>query len=193
MATGKICAATGNEEKLRRLRKALRGSGIRVYQRPLDLPELRSDNVVCVAAHKVLFAFERLREPCVVLDSGFFIRALNDFPKTSVKLAISTIGPKGILTLVEGRNRLCEFRHCLAYFDGAQMRFFTSTSPGTIASQLQGKKSSWALHRIFIPKGECTAIAAMKRGQRLAWERRRDQSYYITKFARWMVRRAKAP
>ena len=44
---------------------------------------------------------------------------------------LETIGIKGLLKLMDGvEDRYCEFRSCLAYYDGVDMKFFESKSPG---------------------------------------------------------------
>lgn len=35
-------------------------------------------------------------------------------------------------------KRCCEFRSCLAYYDGEEVQFFQSKSPGIIAENIRG-------------------------------------------------------
>lgn len=51
-----------------------------------------------------------------------FIHELNGFPRAYVNHALDTIGIEGILKLMKGvANRYCEFRSCLAFYDGDKL------------------------------------------------------------------------
>nr|WP_281352924.1 non-canonical purine NTP pyrophosphatase [Anaerocolumna sedimenticola] len=62
---------------------------------------------------------------------------------------------KGILKLMNGvNNRYCEFKSCLAYYDGSIMQFFESKSPGKLSEKIKGRdnQDKWSdLWYIFIP------------------------------------------
>ncbi len=107
-----------NKGKVESLKNVLSQYGIEVIQVPLDLPELQTDNLHEIAKEKVLFAYKKIKKPVIALDSGFYIYSLNDFPKTFVNFVLETIGIDGILKLVKNKNRKCEFRNCLAYYNG---------------------------------------------------------------------------
>ncbi len=104
----KIYFATKNIGKFNSLKNILSKYGIKLTQVPLDLPEPRSDNLQKIVKEKILFAYEKIKNPCIALDGGFFIPSLNGFPKTYVNFVLNTIGMKGILKLVEGKERKCE-------------------------------------------------------------------------------------
>jgi len=67
------------------------------------LPEPRSDDLREIAKEKVLFAYKKIRKPCIVLDFGFYIHSLNGFPKAFVNFVLETIGIEDILKLVDGK------------------------------------------------------------------------------------------
>lgn len=148
-----IIFVTSNRGKIATAQKDLKN--IRVLPYNAQLIEPRSDDIKEIAEQKVFQAFEMVNKPCISLDSGFFITELNGFPRAYVNHTLDTIGIVGILKLMEGvDNRYCEFRSCLAYYDGCILNFFESKSPGRLSQNIKGSdnKNRWSdLWYIFIP------------------------------------------
>ncbi len=147
---------TTNPGKVQSLQRHLKPFGISVVQKSIELPEPRMSEVEPIAKHKARTAYAILKEPLVVLDAGFYVHSLNGFPRAFVNFALETIGLEGILNLVLGKERACEFRECLAYIDGTETepRCFTSCVEGTLAEKPQGnmQKHLWStLALIFMP------------------------------------------
>ena len=149
-----IIFVTTNKGKIASAQKEL--ENIKVLPIEAELIEPRSDDIREIAKQKVMQAYSIVKQPCIALDSGFFIPALNGFPRAYVNHMLDTIGIDGILKLMDGvENRACEFRSCLAYYDGEEMRLFESKSPGVIAEKIRGSdnENSWSdLWYIFIPR-----------------------------------------
>ncbi len=182
---------TSNQEKIKRLRDALKRysvNDISVQHVLMDLPEPRSDDMQIIAEKKARYAFSEIQAPCLVQDTGFFISSLNGFPRGFVNFTLETIGLEGILKLVEGKSRECEFRDCLAYFNGTKgfdFHYFQTIAKGTVAPCMRGVESPWSLHRIFIPFGENRTLAEMSNSERDNWRANRRDDYYANQFARW--------
>lgn len=185
-----IVFATGNKERLKRVRAAVGEYGppnVTITHQFLNFPEPRKYDPCEIAVDKVLFAYSHIKRPCIVADSGFFVSSLRGFPCTYVHFMLDTIGVDGLLKLLRGKARNCQFRHCLAYYDGKHtIRCFRSTSHGTVARRAAGKPSAWALHRVFVPAGHNKTIAAMSPPQYEEWSRQRAKGYFITRFAKWL-------
>jgi len=169
-----ITYATTNPGKVASLRRHLEGYGIDVLQEPLSIPEPRSDDVREIAEHKVRYAYGRLQRPVVVLDAGFYIDALNGFPRAFVNFALETIGLDGILKLVDGKPRACEFRECLAYMGGEleTPRYFIGHVRGTIAPEKRGQKQPhlWSdLGLIYIPENHTRTLAELTGQEYREW------------------------
>ena len=114
-----ILFATANPGKLRQAQDSIRSAHVQGC--PIDFDEPRSDDLRIIARAKLQQACRILNAPCFVLDSGFYIDALNGFPGSYVNYALGTIGVPGLLRLMQGKhNRRCAFRQCLGYYDGAQ-------------------------------------------------------------------------
>jgi XTP/dITP diphosphohydrolase len=189
-----IYFATKNRGKVNSVRNALSRYGIEIVQIPLDMPEPRSDDLQEIAREKVLFAYEQIQKPCIALDAGFYIDSLNGFPKTFVNLALETIGIDGILKLVEGKPKTCEFRNCLAYMDEnlSEPVYFESRVSGELSENPRGVIEDYAwseLFLIFIPEGTNKTLAEMTFDEYQAWRAQRYQDSFATKFAQWISRR----
>ena len=182
-----IVFVTHNKGKAKSAEKYFKNLKISTYEFELDEP--RSDNLQEIATAKVKQAYKVVGKPCIALDTGFFIEALNGFPRAFVNFSLDTIGIDGILKLMEGKeNRNCEFDECLAYFDGKDIYYFYGNHPGnlTLKKQGQDRKEKWSdLWYVFKPKGLEKTLAEMNEEER---ENRRkvDGSYSaMEEFAKW--------
>lgn len=189
-----IYFATTNNGKVASLRSILDAKGIVVVQAPLELPEPRVNSLEAIATEKARYAFDSLNQPCLVSDSGFFIKALNGFPGTFVNYALETIGIEGLLKLTEGKKRRCDFRDCLAYMDGTLQEpvLFNSRVPGALVEEPRGKKHPYhwsALTTIFIPQGYDKTQAEMSEEEYSAWRESSYRRAYLKKFADWLSER----
>jgi len=134
-----IYFATANRGKYETVSAVLAEAGVEAERVDLELAEPRSTDVAAVASAKVLEAWEKLRRPCICVDSGFFIPALGGFPAAYVNFVLGTIGTAGIMRLLEGKPRACEFRNGLAYFDGYTSEFLP-------ANLLQAQRDYFGAH-----------------------------------------------
>lgn len=189
-----IYFATTNKGKVNSVSSALSKYGIEVVHHPLKLPEPRSEDLREIAKEKVLFAYGKIRKPCIALDSGFYIHSLKGFPKAFVNFALETIGIDGILRLVDGKPRDCEFRNCLAYLDGnlSKPAYFESSVEGLLSDFPRGemKDHYWSrLFLVFIPKDANKTLAEMTFGEHKEWRSQRYKDSFATKFAEWVSER----
>ncbi len=186
-----ICFATTNKGKVSSVSIALSQYGIEVVHYPLELPEPRSDDLREIAKEKVLFAYEKIGKPCIALDSGFYVHSLKGFPKTFVNFALETIGIDGILRLVDGKPRDCEFRNCLAYLDEtlSEPAYFESSVEGSLSDFPRGEMRDyyWSeLFLVFIPKGANKTLAEMTFEEYQDWRMQRYKDSFAKKFAEWI-------
>lgn len=181
-----IIFVTSNKGKVATAQNDLKN--IRVLPYNAQLIEPRSDNLREIAEQKVYQAFDMVKKPCISLDSGFFIEELKGFPKAYVNHALDTIGIEGILKLMDGvNNRYCEFKACLAYYDGSLMKFFESRSPGTLSEVIKGRDSreKWSdLWYIFIPDQFDKTLAEFDGNDFNCYDRIKEASC-IKKFGVW--------
>lgn len=186
--------ATTNTGKVHSLRRDLRVFGIEVVQAVIDIPEPRSDNPEEIAKKKVECAWRKLVKPVVAVDAGFYIHSLRGFPRTFVNFVLETIDLEGILTLVLGKGRVCEFRESLAYRDHSltEPKCFTVYVPGTLAGDLRGtlEPHHWSkLALIFMPEGESKTLAEMTKEEYLDWRGRKRHSA-AKELGEWLTQRS---
>lgn len=170
-----IYFATTNKGKVQSLQRDLEGHGISVIQKPINLAEPRSSDVQEIAAAKISEAYSIIQKPTIVIDAGFYIHSLNGFPRAFVNFALETIGNEGILKLVDGKSRGCEFRECLAYMDNLlkEPKYFTRRICGFLSDKPRGlmQKHLWSrLGLIFIPENGNKTLAEMTLDEYKNWK-----------------------
>jgi XTP/dITP diphosphohydrolase len=181
-----IVFVTTNQGKIKSAEKALKN--IRVLPYNAELIEPRGDDIKEIAKEKVKQAYAITKTPCIALDSGFFIEEWNGFPRAYVNPALETLGVKGILKLMENvENRSCKFKQCLAYYDGVQMEFFESESPGRLSTEVRESSTDrkWSeLWHIFMPLDFNKTLSEFSNEDFEIYNELREPSG-ITKFGEW--------
>ena len=186
-----IFFATKNKGKVNSIASVLSKFNIKVVQKPLEIPEIRSENLKDIAIYKVLYAFEKIKGPVIALDSGFYVHSIGGFPKMYVNFALKTIGVNGILKLVKNIDRSCEFRNCLVFFDGTLKKpvVFEESVKGILADRPRGKKQDyfWSdLFFVFVPEDKNKTLAEMAPEEYYKWREELYINSYLTKFAKWL-------
>ena len=189
-----IVFVTHNKGKIASANKQLKGVNFRVFEYDLDEP--RSDDIKYISKCKVMEAYKLVKTPCISLDSGFFIDALNGFPKAFVNFSLETIGISGILKLMDGvTNRNCKFTESLSYYDGKELYQFEGHHDGKLAEKILGNDTNkkWSdLWYIFIPYGYEKTLAEMTDEERANREKIRDINHSVsamTEFAKWYTKK----
>ncbi|MFI0808149.1 non-canonical purine NTP pyrophosphatase [Streptomyces echinatus] len=164
----KVAMCTGNPGKFRTAQEHLAPWGIEVEQVALDLDEIQTTSVAEIARHKARQAFEVLRRPLFVEDSGFYIEEFGGWPGPMVKQALEAFGPVGLTHLADlTEKRTCRFASAAVYADadGALHTFADdSRKPGTIApapDRGTGPRAWSDLWSIFVPEGATSTLSAL--------------------------------
>jgi XTP/dITP diphosphohydrolase len=132
-----IVFVTHNKGKIAAAKDYLKDVNFRIFEYELDEP--RSDDIRYISKVKVEQAYKLVNQPCISLDCGFYIDELNGFPRAFVNHALETIGIKGILKLMDGKeNRKYSFRECLSYYDGKEIHQFMGYEEGLITEEILG-------------------------------------------------------
>ncbi len=185
----KMIFVTGNKGKIATARQYFSDINIELETYHYDLIEPRADDVREIAESKVRQAYKKVHKPCIAQDSGFFIEALNGFPRTFVNFALQTLGLDGILKLMEkNQNRRCEFRECLAYFDGGKVEYFLCTHKGVLSEEVRGfeQKEKWSdLWYVFVPEYSEDGKTLAEYSEKEHVERRKKAESTFRIFAEW--------
>lgn len=189
-----IYFVTRNYEKFNCVSNLLSRYDIKVVQVPQELPRPRTDDLQDIVREKILFAYAKIRKPCIVSDSGFYVNSLNGFPMTFVNFALKTIGIEGILKLIEGKRRECEFRNCLAYLDDklSEPVYFESNTEGILSKNpkgvVKGDSNNEVLSLVFMPKGSKKTLAQMTFEEYQEWRAEMYENSFVTKFGEWICK-----
>ena len=181
-----IVFVTHNKGKISSAKKHLKEVNFKIYEYELEEP--RSDDITYISKCKVMEAYKLVNKPCISLDCGFWIDALNGFPKAFVNFALETISLEGFLKLMEGKtNRKCRFTECLSYYDGKEIYQFMGKHEGTLSDEIVGEdtEKKWSdLWYIYKPYGYDKTLAQMteeERKNRIKY----DSVDSMVEFAKW--------
>ncbi len=161
MRAKKVVFVTGNSNKLREVKEML-GDGLVVESRSIDLPEYQGDPLE-IASKKCLIAYETVKAPVIVEDTGLCFNALGGLPGPYVKWFLQSIGPAGLHKLLTGFDDKSGYAQCVfAYYDGETMnepRLFDGRCKGHIVAPAGQESFGW--DPIFMPEGYSETYAQM--------------------------------
>lgn len=184
----KIYYVTGNSGKVESARKYLEEIDVEMIDYDFIEPDI--NDIKYTAEWKVRKAYEMIGEPCIALDSGFYIPNYpkeKNFPGAFVKRKlIDGIGLDGLLNdMKEVEDRYCYFLECLAYYDGKNLEFFYGESEGTLSKFKSGIDNSkkWSpLWEVFIPLGYNKTLSEMTNEER---HNRKNSNHAFLEFKNW--------
>jgi non-canonical purine NTP pyrophosphatase (RdgB/HAM1 family) len=153
---------TGNPLKVKEFNLVLKEFKLKLKSKNLELIESTGKTLKEIAKEKAEQAFQQLKKPVVVDDTGVFFRIYENFPGTESKRIFEKEGYKGILKKLESKPRTAYFKTVLCLMEGiGKQRFFEGVLEGTISEKVFFKnKKVLPYDRIFIPKGKKKVLAA---------------------------------
>jgi len=157
-----IIFVTNNLNKVKEIEAILSKYSIAVETASIKKREIQSEQLEEIAEESALSAYQILKRPLFVEDSGLFIKTLNGFPGPYSSYTYKKIGVAGILKLMAGeKNRAAEFVSQIAYIneDGV-IKLCRGVCEGEIAEEARGSLG-FGFDPIFIPKGHTKTFAEM--------------------------------
>ncbi len=140
-----IFYVTSNHHKFNSAKEMLKNHNIVVEQKVIDIPEIQSDSIEEIAIEKAKMAFEEVKQPLFVNDSGWIIPALNGFPGPYMKYINNWFAPEDFISLMKNKtDRTSILRQVIVYIDNGGLKIFENDSVGKILSQpskVQGRSS----------------------------------------------------
>ena len=136
---------------------------------------------------KAKWAFDKVKKPLIVDDTGVYFDAYSNFPGVFTKFIIKLLGFEGIFKLLEGKSRRAYFKCTIAYIDGNLHKplFFEGICEGKIAKKAsKSPDSNFEFNRIFIPKGENKTFSEMTIDERKKYSHRVKA---LKKFLEWCI------
>ncbi|MCX8196056.1 MAG: XTP/dITP diphosphatase [Acidilobaceae archaeon] len=158
----KVAIVTSNAAKGEEARRILERLGIEAEVVEMEKLEIQSESLEEIALRAARAAYEVLRRPLVVDDSGLFVEALNGFPGPYSSYVYKKIGVRGVLKLMEGvKDRRAYFKTALAYVSQGVERVHVGVVWGRIAEEARGS-GGFGFDPIFIPEGHSRTFAEME-------------------------------
>ena len=144
---------TGNKSKFNEAELLLRGLDISLVQKDLNLVEPKTLSQEEVVLEKARQAFQKLKKPVLVDDTGIYFEAYNDFPGTFTKTLFQSIGFEGVEKLLEGADRNAFFKTLVCYKDSSATKVFSGVWKGRIVDKISRMfNPDWEYNSIFIPE-----------------------------------------
>ncbi|MFZ1301449.1 MAG: non-canonical purine NTP pyrophosphatase [Candidatus Microsaccharimonas sp.] len=166
----KINFATGNSFKYE-LAKAFfdkLGPEYELVQYDLDIVEIQSHSVEEIAKQAAVSIAKEKQEPCIKVDVGFYIEALNGFPGPFIRFINEQLTYQDYLRLLgDNQNRNAYFLDSLAigYPDGTA-KVFTRKTKGTVATTVD-VVGQWPANDLFIPDGYTRPLGQLSNDEQL--------------------------
>lgn len=140
-----IYYVTGNKHKFNSAQEMLKPFGINIEQKIVDIPEIQSDSIEEIAIEKAKKAYEQIKQPLFVNDSGWIIPALNGFPGPYMKYINDWLSPEDFINLmIDKTDRTSILRQVIVYIDENGTKTFENDSIGKILekpSSVKGRSS----------------------------------------------------
>jgi non-canonical purine NTP pyrophosphatase (RdgB/HAM1 family) len=134
-----------------------------LVQYAIDTPEIQDRSVEEIARQSALWAANETGEPCIKMDVGFIIPALNGFPGPFVKYVNDWLTQKDFLKLMEDkadRSAYFEDATAIGYPDGSSQVFSLKTH-GTINDTEDPTNTRWPVNLLFIPEGHNQPLGSL--------------------------------
>ncbi len=137
--------------------------GFPIIHKNLDISEIQNLDLAKVAVDKAQKAFDIIRKPLIVDDTGIAIHAWNGFPGPFIAHILKAGGMPLVLKMMEATtDRQATFETVIAYHDGVEIRVFRGSTHGHIARAItQDGQQGFGMDGIFIPDGENRTYAQM--------------------------------
>jgi XTP/dITP diphosphohydrolase len=162
--------------------------GIKYFKCDLDEPDV--NNIEFISHEKARQAYEKLKKPIFVADSGFYIEDYPNnpgYPGAFVKRSGVSSNIDSLLEVMKNtRNRNCYFLDCLTFYDGNNYYQFFGSCKGVLSLEQKGhkdKKAKSNLWYCFIPNNCTKTLAEMTDNERA--NRNDGSTSATTKFLEW--------
>ena len=163
---------TGNFNKARETGVIL---GVPLEQVEVDgLIEVQTQNIEELVYHKCQQAYDSLKCPVLVEDSGLLFNAWDGLPGPFIKWFESTVGCSGMLKMLQTfEDRSAIAVSCFAIFDGKDIKIARGEVKGSIASEIRGNNGfGWDV--FFIPEGYKKTYAEMQSEEKNSMSHRKN-------------------
>lgn len=132
-----ITFVTQNLNKVADAQKLL--PNIHIQHVDFEVPEIQSLQLQDIVYYKIRYAYEKVQQPCFVMDTSLELRCLHNFPGPLIKRFWKKVGAETICNITNHLgNRQCNWTTMLAYYDGQTTQYFQASLAGTLADKPRG-------------------------------------------------------
>ncbi len=178
----KINVVTTNNDKFAEIANILKLNGIESEQIRLEMIEL-GETLEEITISKAKQAFEHIKKPVLVDDTGMFFNAYKSFPGIFAKRMYNSLGFDGLLKLLDNKDRSALFSAVVCFYDGKEFNQFRGDMHGHIDTKVNKRAhEQFPYDAIFIPKEKGVPLCE------ISIEDRKDishRSIAVTKFCEW--------
>lgn len=153
--------------------------GYELVQHSFKVPETQDDSCESIARESATYAAKELDEPCVAMDAGFYIEALNGFPGPFVKYINQWLNEEQILKMVDKTDsRSAYFIDALAIgFPDGSAQVFSHKTYGKLANVGEYQASDWPVNSLFIPNGYSKPLGSMSDDEQVEFWSHENQNW----------------
>lgn len=152
---------TGNENKVKEVESML---NIKIKHQAIDLPEIQALDVEDVVKDKAIRAFDIIKKPVLIEDTGIVIISWNGLPGACTKWFMKSVGSDGIVKML-GENRKAKAITIFDYYDGIDHIICEGVIYGKI-SKIPVGDNGFGWDNVFIPNNYDKTFAQMSQEEK---------------------------
>ncbi|MDO8633667.1 MAG: non-canonical purine NTP pyrophosphatase [archaeon] len=153
-----------NRHKFDEINRILSGHGINLGWKKLALLEPDFLSIEEIAKYKAKQAFEKVKKPVAVEDTGVFFEAFNSFPGVMAKRVFNGIGFDGLATLIRSvKNKRAYFETVICYSGGTRsFKCFSGKLHGTLVDSPRAMEADrLPYEKLFAPDRYSKVLAEL--------------------------------
>ena len=165
--------------------KILSSSGVSLKLRKLEVPEKAEGTIEEVAIDKAQKAYDKVKKPLIIEDTGVFFDDYKNFPGINAKRAYLQLGLTGLLALAKAsKTKKAHFTTVVCYiWDKNKYKTFVGKMPGKLLTKLSGnEKDVLPYEKFFIPQGYKKSLSHIPREEKNKFSHRAKAT---KKFGKW--------
>lgn len=175
---------TSNISKFEEIQKILKNHDIDLLRINIDLPEIKSLDPKEVVIDKIKKAYQIIKQPVIVDDTGIFFNNYNKFPGTISRFIFVSLNYHGIFKLIKN-NHQAHFESYIAYLDKElkKPKIFIGSCSGKLTKKIKGvKRKKMPYDNIFIPNGEKLTFSELGINGKQKYDHRSKAVFKLIKF-----------
>ncbi|MFH1588840.1 MAG: non-canonical purine NTP pyrophosphatase [Candidatus Diapherotrites archaeon] len=179
-----IHLVTKNQHKIEEMQAILKEFNIKVKAVKKELQEPDLGSLELIAEEKAKQAFQIVKKPVIVEDTGVYFSAYNNFPGTHAKRIFLGIKLNGLIALLKAaKNKEGFFKTVVCYYDGQNFTSFEGKLNGKFLIKARKPKADrLPYEKLFIPNGSRKALVELTKKEKNEISHR---AIATRKFGKW--------